>query len=140
MNESTDAVEPAGAVAAAGAGTRPRTLRELTILEARVLGVLIEKERTVPDTYPLTLNALVAGCNQKSNRNPVLDTNDAHALAAVEALKGLSLVIESSGGRVMRYAQNVKRVLQVPTEARDRLLAMTPASYIGRAAALARRV
>jgi len=117
MNESTDAVEPAGAVAAAGAGTRPRTLRELTILEARVLGVLIEKERTVPDTYPLTLNALVAGCNQKSNRNPVLDTNDAHALAAVEALKGLSLVIESSGGRVMRYAQNVKRVLQVPTEA-----------------------
>lgn len=95
---------------------RPRALRELTALEARVLGVLVEKERTVPDTYPLTLNALVAGCGQKSNRNPVIDAREADVLAAVEALKALSLVIESSGGRVMRYAQNFKRVVQVPTE------------------------
>ena len=67
--------------------SRPRGLRALTPLEARVLGVLIEKERTVPDTYPLTLNALVAGCNQRSNRNPVLAVSDAEVLAAVESLK-----------------------------------------------------
>ena len=45
-------------------------LRVLSLLEARVLGVLVEKERTVPDSYPLTLNALVGGCNQKSSRSP----------------------------------------------------------------------
>jgi len=45
-------------------------LRILSLLEARVLGVLVEKERTVPDSYPLTLNALVGGCNQKSSRSP----------------------------------------------------------------------
>jgi uncharacterized protein len=93
-----------------------RPLRELTVLESRVLGVLIEKERTVPDTYPLTLNALGAGCNQKTSRNPVIDAGEADILAAIDGLKALSLVIESSGGRVMRYAQNFKRVLQIPTE------------------------
>jgi uncharacterized protein YceH (UPF0502 family) len=45
----------------------------LSLLEARVLGVLVEKERTVPDSYPLTLNALVSGCNQKTSRDPVLN-------------------------------------------------------------------
>jgi len=81
-----------------------------------VVGVLVEKERTVPDAYPLSLNALLAGCNQKTSRLPVMNASEADVLAAIESLKGLSLVIESSGGRVMRYAQNVKRVLQVPTE------------------------
>ncbi len=95
---------------------RHRALRPLTMLEARVIGVLVEKERTVADTYPLTLNALVAGCNQKNNRHPVLQVGDAEVLAAVDALRALSLVIESSGGRVMRYSQNLKRVIQVPTE------------------------
>ena len=94
----------------------PRPLRELTVLESRVLGVLIEKERTVPDTYPLTLNALASGCNQKTSRSPVINASEADILAAIDALKALSLVIESSGGRVMRYAQNLKRVLQIPTE------------------------
>jgi len=70
----------------------------------------------VPDAYPLSLNALLAGCNQKTSRLPVMNASEADVLAAIESLKGLSLVIESSGGRVMRYAQNVKRVLQVPTE------------------------
>ena len=50
-------------------------LRVLSLLESRVLGVLVEKERTVPDSYPLTLNALVAGCNQKSSRDPVLNAS-----------------------------------------------------------------
>jgi len=91
-------------------------LRELNPLEARVLGVLVEKERTVPDAYPLSLNALASGCNQKTSRHPIMTVSEAEILATIESLRSLSLVIESSGGRVMRYAQNVKRVLQVPTE------------------------
>lgn len=93
-----------------------RSMRELSVLEARVLGVLVEKERTVPDAYPLSLNALSSGCNQKTSRNPVMTVADAQVLSAIDSLRGLSLVIESSGGRVMRYAQNVRRVLQVPAE------------------------
>ena len=82
-----------------------------------MLGVLVEKQHTVPDAYPLTLNALVAGCNQKSSREPVLEASETEVQAAVDHLRMLSLVIESSGGRVMRYAHNVPRVLEVPTQA-----------------------
>jgi uncharacterized protein YceH (UPF0502 family) len=88
----------------------------LSLLETRVLGVLVEKERTVPDTYPLTLNALTAGCNQKSSRHPVLNASDEEVQATVDHLKSLSLVMETSGGRVMRYAHNVGRVLQIPPQ------------------------
>jgi len=90
---------------------------DLPPLEARVLGVLVEKERTVPDTYPLSLNALTLGCNQKNNRDPLMQVTEAEVQAAVDALRRLSLVIESSGSRVMRYAQNVGRVLRVPDPA-----------------------
>jgi hypothetical protein len=86
-------------------------LPQLSLLETRVLGVLVEKERTVPDTYPLSLNALTSGCNQKNNRDPLLQATEAEVQAAVDALRPLSLVIESSGSRVMRYAHNVGRVL-----------------------------
>ena len=89
----------------------------LSLLETRVLGVLVEKQHTVPDTYPLTLNALVAGCNQKTSRDPVLDATEAEVQAVIDRLKGLSLVVESSGGRVMRYAHNVGRVLGIPAQA-----------------------
>ena len=92
-------------------------LPELSLVETRVLGVLVEKQRTVPDTYPLTLNALVAGCTQKTSRDPVIEVSDADVQAAVDRLRQLSLVVESSGGRVMRYGHNVARVLAVPTEA-----------------------
>src|SRR5512137_1668231 len=92
-------------------------LPELSALEARVLGVLVEKERTVPDTYPLSLNALTAGCNQKNNRDPLMTLTEGEVQAAIDRLKPLSLVIESSGSRVMRYSENVQRVLKVPTEA-----------------------
>ena len=93
-----------------------RELRPLTALEARVVAVLVEKEKTVPDVYPMSLNALVAGCNQKTSRDPVIQASENEVLVAIDALKGLSLVIESSGGRVMRYAQNLKRVIEVPNE------------------------
>jgi uncharacterized protein len=88
----------------------------LSLLETRVLGVLVEKEHTVPDIYPLSLNALTAGCNQKNNRDPVLNASDSDVQAAVDRLRPLSLVIESSGSRVMRYSHNVQRVFKVPSE------------------------
>jgi hypothetical protein len=93
------------------------TLPLLSLLECRVLGVLIEKEATVPDTYPLSLNALTSGCNQKNNRDPVMNATEGDVQAAIDRLRPLSLVIESSGSRVMRYSQNVQRVLKVPSEA-----------------------
>ncbi len=87
----------------------------LSAVEARVLGVLVEKQRTVPDTYPLSLNALVSGCNQKSSRDPVMEVADTQAQEALDSLRGISLVIESSGGRVPRFEHNVERVLQIPS-------------------------
>ena len=93
------------------------TLPLLSLAETRVMGVLVEKERTVPDIYPLSLNALTAGCNQKNNRDPLLSLGESEVQAAVDRLKPRSLVIESSGSRVMRYSHNVQRVLKVPTEA-----------------------
>ena len=88
----------------------------LSLLETRVLGVLCEKQHTVPDTYPLSLNALVAGCNQKTSRHPVLDVSEAEVLTAIDSLKGPALVIESSGGRVTRYAHNMGKALQLPSQ------------------------
>ncbi len=92
-------------------------MRALTPLEARVLGVLVEKQHTVPDTYPLSLNALVAGCNQKTARFPVIEATDAEVMTAVDGLKSLSLVFEGSGSRVVRYEHNMGRVLGVPSQA-----------------------
>jgi len=88
----------------------------LSLLEARVLGVLVEKEKTVPDTYPLSLNALTLGCNQKNNRDPVLAASEADVLAAIDELKAQDWVIESSGARVTRYSHNIGRVLRVPDQ------------------------
>ena len=88
--------------------------RALTPLEARVLAVLVEKQATVPDTYPLSLNALVAGCNQKTARDPVLNASDSDVLAAIDGLKSMSLVFETSGGRVSKYEHNAARGLNVP--------------------------
>jgi uncharacterized protein len=93
------------------------SLPTLSLLETRVLGVLVEKQHTVADTYPLTLNSLTAGCNQKTSRDPVLNASDAEVQSTIDRLKGLSLIVESSGSRVMRYAHNVERVLQLPSQA-----------------------
>jgi uncharacterized protein len=91
-------------------------VRPLTSLELRVLGVLIEKQRTVPDTYPLSINALAAGCSQKTARHPVMEVSDAEVLEVVDALKPLNLVIEVSGARVARYEHNLGRVYGVPSQ------------------------
>ena len=89
-------------------------MRLLSPLEARVLGVLVEKQHTVPDTYPLSLNALVAGCNQKTARAPVIEATDADVLTALDGLKGLSLIFEGSSSRVIKFEHNTGRVLQLP--------------------------
>jgi uncharacterized protein YceH (UPF0502 family) len=89
---------------------------QLSELEIRILGVLVEKQRTVPDTYPLTLNALVGGCNQKTSRDPILSVTDAEVQAALDRLKSGAWIVESSGGRVMRYAHNIERVLSIPSQ------------------------
>ena len=93
------------------------TLPTLSLLEARVLAVLVEKQLTVPDTYPLTLNSLVAGCNQKTSRDPIMHITEAEAQMALDALRGRNLVMETYGasGRVMRYEHNAGRVLKLPS-------------------------
>ncbi|MGZ5031614.1 MAG: YceH family protein [Usitatibacter sp.] len=91
-------------------------LPALSLLETRVLGVLVEKQHTVPDSYPLTLNAIVSGSNQKTSRDPVIEATEAEVQAAIDHLKSLSLVMESSGGRVMRYAQNAGKAIGVPPQ------------------------
>jgi uncharacterized protein YceH (UPF0502 family) len=86
------------------------------LLEARVLGVLIEKAHTVPDSYPLSLNSLTLGCNQKTARDPVLNASEADVQGAADALRSLSLVFESSGSRVTRYEHNLGRALGLPSQ------------------------
>ncbi|HYR36306.1 MAG TPA: YceH family protein [Burkholderiales bacterium] len=91
-------------------------MKVLSLLETRVLGTLYEKQHTVPDSYPLTLNALVSGSNQKTSRSPVMEATEAEVQAALDSLKSANLVIETSGGRVSRYSHNLERVLQVPSQ------------------------
>jgi hypothetical protein len=91
-------------------------MRPLSPLETRVLGVLIEKAHTVPDSYPLSINSLTLGCNQKTAREPVMAASEGGVQAAVDALKLLSLVFESSGSRVTRYEHNAGRVLALPSQ------------------------
>jgi len=90
--------------------------RQLSPLETRVLGTLYEKQHTVPDSYPLTLNALVSGCNQKTSRSPVMEATEAEVQGALDSLKSANFVMETSGSRVARYSHNLDRVLQVPSQ------------------------
>jgi len=91
-------------------------MEPLTLVEARVLGTLMEKARTVPDSYPMTLNALVAGCNQKSSRDPITNLTEAEVQDALDGLKRRSLAFATSGNRVMRWEHNFQRALVVPEQ------------------------
>lgn len=83
---------------------RRNAVRELTLYETRVIGALIEKKLTTPDQYPLTLNALMNACNQKSNRDPVLDLSETEVQEIVDSLRALNLVGEVTyGNRVPKY-------------------------------------
>ncbi|MEZ5979971.1 MAG: YceH family protein [Planctomycetota bacterium] len=119
---------------------------ELDPIEARVLGVLVEKERTTPDQYPLTLTALVAGCNQKSNRAPSMSLTEHAVRDTIDKLrvKGLVGGVRSSGARAERYrhgaathwslsdqelavmAELMLRGAQQPGELRTRAARMAP--------------
>jgi uncharacterized protein YceH (UPF0502 family) len=89
----------------------------LTAHESRILGVLIEKAQTTPAQYPLTLNALVTGANQKSNRDPVLELGEEQVLAALDGLRSKALVREVmlSGSRVEKYRHVAREALEVST-------------------------
>jgi len=88
----------------------------LSPVEARVLGTLMEKARTVPDTYPLSLNAVVAGCNQKSSRDPITNLSESEVQEALDSLKRRSLAFASSGSRVARWEHNFQRAMVVPEQ------------------------
>jgi uncharacterized protein len=82
----------------------------LNPIEARVLGALIEKEVTTPEYYPMSLNALTNACNQKSNREPVMELSDNDVVVAIDTLKDkkLSWQFSSAGGRVPKYEHNLR--------------------------------
>jgi uncharacterized protein YceH (UPF0502 family) len=85
--------------------------KELPVLSAheqRVLGTLLEKSKTTPDYYPMTLNALAAGCNQKTSRRPVVDYDEQTVMSALNSLKGQGLATTAVGGgsRVMKHKHN----------------------------------
>ena len=88
----------------------------LTAIEARVLATLMEKARTVPDSYPLSLNTLMLGCNQKSSRDPVMELTEAEIATALDTLLPLNLVRTASGSRVTRYEHNFQRGVGVPEQ------------------------
>ncbi len=94
------------------------TTSDLTLnpIEARVLGTLMEKARTVPDSYPLTLNSLMLGCNQKTSRDPLMELGESQIAIALDALKSKGLVREASGGRTTRYEHNFQRAMGVPEQ------------------------
>lgn len=86
------------------------TLTQLTAEEQRVLGALIEKSKTTPDYYPLTLNSLQTACNQKSSRNPVVEYDEETVVLALDSLKKKQLianVIGASGSRALKYRHTI---------------------------------
>ncbi|HEU4523038.1 MAG TPA: YceH family protein [Thermoanaerobaculia bacterium] len=89
---------------------RPRIPRTLDSVEVRVLGSLMEKQLATPEYYPLTLNALVAAANQKSNREPVMELSEQDIARALERLQDEKLVWKVMGGRAVRYDHNLDTV------------------------------
>lgn len=83
--------------------------RKLDPIEIRVLGALLEKEQTTPDQYPLTINAAIAACNQKSNREPVMSLTETEVVEALDRMREDVLTWRSQGSRVERWQQSVDR-------------------------------
>ena len=119
---------------------KPRKLpdRELDATEVRILGSLAEKQMATPEYYPLTLNALVAACNQKSNREPVMELTEGEVQSALDRLQSEKLVWKVMGGRAVRWEHNLDATLQLdrPSKAVLALLflrgAQTPGELRGR--------
>lgn len=83
--------------------------RKLDPIEVRVLGALLEKEQTTPDQYPLTINAVIAACNQKTNREPVTSLTETEVVEALDRMREDVLTWRSQGSRVERWQQSVDR-------------------------------
>ncbi len=110
--DATPPAEEANADQPAGPAVRP-----LEAIERRVLGVLIEKAKTTPDQYPLSLNALVTGSNQKSNRDPVMTLDEEQVIRAVRTLQAIGAVAEVFGsGKIPRYRHLAYEWLSVGKE------------------------
>jgi uncharacterized protein YceH (UPF0502 family) len=90
---------------------------KLTAVEARVLGCLMEKQRTTPDAYPLTLNALVAACNQKTSRNPVMNLETSEVGHTVNELRDRGLIHASFSSRAERYDHKMVSSFDLDREA-----------------------
>ena len=99
---------------------KPRKLptRELDTVETRILGCLAEKQMSTPEYYPLTLNALVAACNQKSNREPVMEVGEEDVQRALDRLQDEKLVWKVLGGRATRWEHNLDTALQLDHRAK----------------------
>ena len=97
---------------------RVRPIMELTFEQARVLGALVEKQMTTPDYYPMTVNALVAACNQKNNREPVTGFTDTDVERILGELNDLDLArfTRQSGGRTLKYLHRAPDTLEVDDE------------------------
>ncbi len=91
----------------------PPPLPVLSTVERRILGVLVEKAKTTPDAYPLSINALVTGCNQKSNRDPVMNLSDLEVEEALVSCQQKGLTIKITGGRVVRWRHNLYEAWKV---------------------------
>jgi uncharacterized protein len=89
---------------------RPRLPRPLDPAEIRILGSLMEKQLSTPEYYPLTLNALVAACNQKSNREPAMELSESDVQRALDRLQDEKLVWRVMGGRAVRFDHNLDKV------------------------------
>jgi uncharacterized protein YceH (UPF0502 family) len=119
---------------------KPRKLpdRELDATEVRILGSLAEKQMATPEYYPLTLNALIAACNQKSNREPVMELTEGEVQSALDRLQSEKLVWRVMGGRVVRWEHNLDATLQVDRQSKAILTllflrgAQTPGELRGR--------
>jgi uncharacterized protein len=102
---------------------KPRKLpaRELDPVEIRILGSLAEKQMATPEYYPLTLNALIAACNQKSNREPVMELGETDVQRALDRLQDEKLVWKVLGGRATRWEHNLDTALQLDRGAKAAL-------------------
>jgi uncharacterized protein YceH (UPF0502 family) len=98
----------------------PANPEPLSVLEARVLGCLIEKELATPDAYPLTLNALVNACNQRNNRDPLMDVGAREVEAALDLLrhKHLAVLFSGADARVPKFKQKLDAVYPMSPAAR----------------------
>ncbi|MBI3133345.1 MAG: DUF480 domain-containing protein [Bacteroidetes bacterium] len=92
------------------------TLPVLTAEEVRVLGALMEKSKTTPDYYPMTLNGITAACNQKSSRNPVVEYDDETVVLAIDGLKRKGFVspVIGGGSRTNKYKHNFNNMFDIP--------------------------